>query len=402
VRVLPIERDLLQIERFCHPQGGPTLSVYLETLPSWGAGSNPKAQLEAVLRPIRATLEGPALDQLDSAAAMVMKAIARLDHLPRAVAAFACPDVGFLRIVPLPEPVVPAAYWGPTLHLKELLAAMDEHERTVVVLVDREHARVYRIFMGQIEEVASLDRKLDPAQEHGTHQKKSRSGGQGSPIRMDYGERNTERRQEWHVRRHLERVLTAVRDRDSPAPDRVLVGGGKDTVHELLALMPPRIRARTRLISGLPVSASRAEVLGRVMEALDRAEREAEEELLDNLMERDRAHAVFGTASVVEAVSDAHVHTLVYGVDASVQGSECDACGWLMNAPPSAACPRCGGPMHAVAELVERMVHRVLETGGRVEEVRGPASRTLGQWEGLAALLRYQPSTNGHSTASRS
>jgi peptide subunit release factor 1 (eRF1) len=218
---------------------------------------------------------------------------------------------------------------------------------------------------------------------------------------MDYGERNLERRHAWHVRQHLERVLAAIRDKESLAPDRVLVGGAKDTVHELLSLMPARVRARTRLISGLDAGASNADVLARVIEAQESAEREAEEELVDNLLERDRAHAVFGAAPVMEAVSDTHVHTLVYGADVTVAGSECSVCGWLMNGPAPDACPRCGGPTRAVPELVERMVHRVLEAGGRIEEVRGPASRTLEYRGGLAALLRYQPSTNGHSTASQ-
>jgi peptide chain release factor subunit 1 len=293
--------------------------------------------------------------------------------------------------------VVPTADWQPSPHLKQLVAAIDEHERTIVVLVDRERARIYRVFMGQIEEVAELERLSDRGEEPGTAHRKARSGRQSSAVPMDYGERNVERRHAWHVRQHLERVLAAIRDKGAFAPDRVLVGGAKDTVHELLALMPPRVRAHTRLISGLSVGDSTNEVLARVTEAQERAEREAEEELVDNLMERDRSHSVFGSAPVMEAVSDAHVHTLVYAADVDVSGSECDTCGWLVAGPPLDACPRCGGPMHAVPELVERMVHRVLEAGGRIEEVRGPASRTLGYKGGLAALLRYQPSTNGHS-----
>lgn len=399
--MLEIESNLVQIENF-RPERGHTLSMYLDTDPTRGAGRNLRAQIESVLRPIRSELaDDRALAQLDAAASTLAHELEALDPVPRAVAAFSCPESGFVRIVPLPEPVVPTAHWQPSPRLKELVAAIDEHERTIVVLVDREHARIYRVFMGQIEEAAELERPSDRGEEPGTALRKARSGRQGSAIPMEYGDRNVERRHEWHVRQHLERVLTAVRDRRSLAADRMLVGGAKETVHELLALMPPRVRARTRLISGLNVSDSREEVLARVMEAQERAEREAEEELVDNLLERDRSHSVFGVAPVMEAVSDAHVHTLVYGADVNAAGCECDVCGWLMSGPVPNACPRCDGPMRAVPELVERMVHRVLESGGRIEEVRGPASRTLEYKGGLAALLRYQPSTNGHSPAGR-
>jgi rubrerythrin len=396
--VLEIEKDLALIEALAHPDGRWTLSLYLDTDPTRGAGRNLTAQMEGVLRPIRASLGADeAAEKLDEAASLLASEIAALDPVPRAVAAFARPDIGFVRVVPLPEPVVPAAYWQPSPRLKELVAAVDEHELTVVVVVDRERARIYRSFMGQIEEIAELQWPSERGEEPGTVHRKARSGRQGSAIPMSYGERNVERRHAWHVRQHLERVLAAIRDKDALAPDRVLVGGAKDTVHELLALMPARVRARTRLISGLSVTDSTDEVLARVTEAQERAEREAEEELVDNLLERDRSHSVFGAAPVIEAVSDSHVHTLVYAADVDMAGSECDACGWLMSGPSPEDCPRCGGPMHAVPELVERMVHRVLDAGGRIEEVRGPASRTLGYKGGLAALLRYQPSTNGHS-----
>ncbi len=48
--------------------------------------------------------------------------------------------------------------------------------------------------------------------------------------------------------------------------------------------------------------------------------------------------------------------------------------------------------MLGLADLVERLVTRVIRAGGRVEEVRGPARETLLRSEGLAALLRYVPS----------
>jgi hypothetical protein len=401
--MLDIEWDIAKIESF-NPGDGHILSLYLDTHPTRASGRNLKAQLEGVLEPIRSGVigDGRASEQLDEAVASVLAAVAGLDPRPRAVAAFACPELGFLRVVPLPEPVVPAAYWQRSPHLEELVAAVDEHERTIVALVDREHARIYRVFMGQIEEVIELANPSARGEEPGTAHRKARSGTQGSAIPMDYGERNVERRHAWHVRRHLQRVLAAVRDKGSFAPDRVLVGGAKDAVHELLTLMPPRVRARTRLISGLSVADSRAEVLARVREAQERAEREAEEELVDNLLEGDRSHSVFGETPVMEAVSDAHVHTLVYAADVDVTGSECAVCGWLMSGPTPDACPRCGGSVKPVPELLERMVHRVLEAGGRIEEVRGPASRTLGYKGGLAARLRYQPSTNGHTPQSRS
>jgi peptide subunit release factor 1 (eRF1) len=174
--------------------------------------------------------------------------------------------------------------------------------------------------------------------------------------------------------------------------DRLLLAGIQETVYELLRLLPRRLRHRATVIRGVPVSASVQEVLEHVLIAQRTVEREDEEELVDNLFGRDAARCVFGGAAVLEAVSVNRVHTLVYAENAKLAGAECSACGWLMEAPLVGACPRCGQPVVAHADLIERLVWRALKAGGRVEEVRAPASNRLRErGGGLAAMLRYIP-----------
>jgi hypothetical protein len=387
VSVLPIERATRDIEQF-DSGGSAVLSVYLDTEPASAAARKLEEEVGALLAPLRASLaddQGAAL-QLARAANEILAALGSLESIPRGVAAFACPDGGFVRVVPLPESVGRSAHFGEHFQLTPLLAALDEHEKTVVALVDREHARVFRVFLGQIEEVAQLE---DGGRRHAASGRATLKSGAGpSAIRMSYGERNIERRDQWHVRQHLERALTAMR----PNGDRVLVGGALETVHELIRLLPKRVRHRTRVIAGLPVDATLATVLERVLQTEHAAEREEEEELIDNLTERDRSRSVFGVTAVAEAVSDDRVHTLAYGSTRTpIAGTQCRQCGWLTPGTDQPACGRCGGTLERCSDLVERLVTRVHGSGGRVEEVRGPAQKMLLRQEGLAALLRYVP-----------
>lgn len=383
--MLPIERATREIEQF-DPGGSLALSLYLDTDPTWTARRNLEEEVGGLLTSLRASLadDQGAAQQLSRALHQVLGAMGSLESVPRAVAAFACPDGGFVRVVPLPESVGRSAHFGERFQLTPLLAALDEHEKTVVALVDREHARVFRVFLGQIEEVAQLE---DGGRRHGAAGRATLKSGAGpAAIRMSYGERNIERRDQWHVRQHLERALTAMR----PNGDRVLVGGALETVHELIRLLPKRVRHRTRIIAGLPADATLATVLERVLQTQHEAEREEEEELIDNLTERDRARSVFGLAAVAEAVCDNRVHTLVYSTTrAPVGGAECRACGWLMPGADARGCGRCGGTLEPRPDLIELFVERVHESGGRVEEVRGPAQKTLLRQEGVAALLRF-------------
>jgi hypothetical protein len=212
---------------------------------------------------------------------------------------------------------------------------------------------------------------------------------------MAYGERNLQRHHDWHVRLHLERARAAMR----LGGDRLLLGGGKETVTELLDLLPKPVRDRTTVIEGLDLRSSSKTVLDRVLEAQRASERAEEVEMLRELGELGLDRSAFGAAGVAEAVSDGRVHTLIYGATAEMPGGECSGCGWLMPDGPVPSCPRCGAPMAEVPELVERLVSRVIHSGGSIEEMRGPAEAMLARTEGLAARLRYAPSSAAHGSA---
>jgi peptide subunit release factor 1 (eRF1) len=388
VPVLRLEQEIHDIEGF-DGGGSYALSLYLDTDPSRGAGQNLRAELNDALRDVRRSPEPETLqDQLEAAARMALEGIQALPAPPRSVAAFACPEKEFLRVIPLPEPTDRSAHWGTELRIAPLLAALDEHERTVVVLVDQEHSRVFRVFMGQIEEIAALEHEMAKHAQAGRATRKMQ-GSHGVAAWMGYGETNLQRRHEWHVRQHLQQTLDAMRLNG----DRLLVGGVPETVYELCRLLPRRVRERTLSIKGLDVRAPESVVLERVLEAQQQTEREEEEELVDNLLERDHARSVFGDAAVSEVVSDGRVHTLAYTAGTTLAGSECSACGWLVPGDAAGPCPRCGESLESREDLLERLVSRVIKSGGRVEEVRGPAGKLLKTRGGLAALLRYVPPT---------
>jgi hypothetical protein len=385
--VLPIEEALLEIVKY-KPKGGNALSLYLDTDPSRASGRNLKAQLDEALAELPQLAAGEAaVPEIKKAAAIAFNAVAALQPKPRAVASFVNPASGFLRVVPLPEPVGRSAHWGKALNVRPLTAALDEHERTTVALVDQEHGHVFRVFLGQIERVANFENEDSSHAQAGRAARKSIGRGQTGSL-MGYGERNLQRRHEWHVRQHLERVLAAMR----PNGDRLLVGGGRETVQELLRLLPKRLRERATVIEGIDCNASTSAVLEHVLEAQRRAEREQETALVRELIEQRRGPSVLGPAAVAEAVSDDRVHTLAYAASASLAGAECDACGWIMLGTEAASCGRCGGDLNEAPDLLDRFVARVIQSGGRVEEVRGPAQTMLQEHQGLAALLRYFPS----------
>jgi peptide subunit release factor 1 (eRF1) len=381
-----------EIERF-DPSGHEALTLYLNSNPSRESGSNLRAQMRDVLRPVRNALEGEEdAERLEAAVEAGVAAIAELKRMPRALAIFSCPPRGFVRAVPLPAPVPEGAYWGRELYLRPLLAALDEHELTLVTLVDREKARLFQVFLGEIEEVGDIVGGSRKHVEAGGAQRRFTGGIAGWSIRIGYGESKIQRHDELLLQRHLEDVVDAIQHFHHSAPaDRILLGGIAETVNELRLLLPKRLRSRASVALHTPVDAPTPRVLADVLEVQRAFERDREDELVEALMERDTAHACFGVAAVSEAVFDGRVHMLVYSAGADPSGAECVSCGWLTPGDARGGCPRCGGSLEGRPDLIDRLASRVLHSGGRVEAVSGPAAERLAKSEGVAALLRYSP-----------
>ena len=111
-------------------------------------------------------------------------------------------------------------------------------------------------------------------------------------------------------------------------------------------------------------------------------EAEKEARTLERLLADASAgrRAVLGLGATLQALNDGRVQTLVVPMDAQSAGRRCPSCGLL--AAEGTTCPRCGGEMEPVADIVDAAVAAALRLRTRVEAVTG-GSAVVG------ALLRY-------------
>lgn len=386
---LAVETTVQELENY-PADAGPVLSVYLLTDPTTQPGRNLHAQLSDLMRALKDQLAAvpEALEEVERLLPAVQAAIEALGAPPRGAAIFAARGGDFVRTVRVPVRMKPAAYWGRTPYLRPLLAALDEFERTLVVLLDKERARFFRVFLQQIEEIAEIE-DVHPARHR-------RTGGAPSHIGVDWRQGGwargaIPRHEEMHVLWHAKRAADALaRLADRERVDRVLVGGTPEVTAEFLRLLPRPLQGRVAGEIHAPMYAPPSEVLAAVQAREEEAERAAEERLLDDLIEQaGGGRGLFGLADVTAAVNGQRVYLLVVAEGMQAQGSRCERCGLLTTEPELAECPACGGPMVRVADLVEALSERVLDMNGRVEEVRGHAAERLRARGGIAALARY-------------
>ena len=242
--MLAIDRTLEELRAF-RASDHKALSVYLLTDPSRPAGRKPVTQLRDALRELARRL--PSGTDPDTAfqpdAAAIEQYLAGLEPPPRGVAIFSHAPSDFFRALPLPTRFAPRADAGETFNLRPLLAALDEYEHTLVIILDKERARLFHTFLDQIEEVEAFTDEVP-----GKHAQ----GGYSQPA----FQRHHELHVLWHARRAAD-ALARLADREPV--DRIFIGGPTEALAEFRRLLPKRLRHRIAGTIAVPLLAPPAD-----------------------------------------------------------------------------------------------------------------------------------------------
>jgi peptide chain release factor subunit 1 len=288
----------------------------------------------------------------------------------RGLAMFSSNGAGLWEVVEISRPVRDRVVVAPQPDLVPLEALVETYRPTGVVLVDFEKARLFVVDMGRIDEVTDLWDEVP-----GRHDQ-----GGWAQMRM-------QRHVDDHRARHLKHVADALFSLWRRTPfEHLALAGPPEAQRELEASLHDYLRQRVTARLPLPMAASRAEVLERVVELEEDVERERERAVVDRVAQAAAAgdRGVTGLDESLRALSDGRVSELVVSFDLSSPGGVCGSCGRL--ATNDGACPTCGQPMDAVPDVVDAAVATALRTGSQVEVVLDAGLQDLG---GIGALLRF-------------
>ena len=292
----------------------------------------------------------------------------------RGVALFACVPRGLRLVLPLRAAFANAVVVGPRPSLRPLVEVQSAVAETLVVYVDREHARLIPIGAEGMRDEIALAGDVP-----GHHSR----GGWAQLAQSRY-----QRHIEAHRDRHLDAVAAVARGlMHDLAIERVVVMGDAEIVGALQGALAPDVTPR--VVAALPGSRHEAsgELVARALAAAERSHAvtiaaRVEGALVDA---EKNGRAAAGLTATLEAVHRGAVHQL-YLLRAFRQvGVECEQCG-LLKVESAPVCPYCGGSA-SVTELGEAAVRRVLSAKGDVIDV--PEHAGLAQHGGLAASLRY-------------
>jgi peptide chain release factor subunit 1 len=358
----------------------PVLSVYLDIDQSKASNLHRRfeASLKDLLRSIETQLDEKRLKSFSADAGRVRQFVSGLEPRTKGLILFCDDSENFFWSREIKPSVRNNVRWNDTPHIAPLLEILDEYERYGVILVDKAHARLFTVFIGEIEEhydaVAPAPVRLITTS--GTDHMLSESRFQHKAAMHVH----------WHLKNVAEKLEKLV---DQYSFDRLLLGGPVEATSELQHLLSKRLRSRVIEGVSLPIRATKGEVLEEALRVERQVEQEMEKQIVEELIAGDAHHpSALGLEPTVRALCEERIWRLIYASGFSPKGGQCANCGMLFPRTDG-SCNYCGGAIKRVDDLLERMVERTLDQDGKVEEVAGDAAIRLQQAGNIGAVLRF-------------
>jgi peptide chain release factor subunit 1 len=368
--------------------GSPVLSVYLNLDPT-----NPvirrggyRLALDGLLKGLESQIkEENRIKQFYEDAEWMRQKVEYLIPRGRGLALFCDVSEDFYFEQDLPIRLASQAWYTNTPYVRVLREAMDEFERYGLVLVDRTRVRLFLITMGQIDEVSDVFQ--DPPFKHRS------TSGTDQLLSQMVNQRRATHWSEWFLK-DASTILHDIMIRYNI--DRIILGGAEEVTAEMARLLPKAVVSRLVDRVRVPVTAKAGDVLEVAMPVIERIERQQERDLVGDLVTIARKSnptvekAVAGLEAVLDAVNQGRVHRLVYPTGFTLNGFQCAGCDVLLDhCPPDCKCPYCASSLDAIEDILWYASEKVLNTGGRTEEIRDAEARAyLENNGGIGAFLR--------------
>ena len=291
------------------------------------------------------------------------------DRHTLALACFVASGADYSRALRLAWPVRDRAFFEDRFVLWPLQQELDQSDRYAICLTDKDEARLFLYYLGQIEEVKDIIDEIP------------------GRVRFPdpYHELEYMRKIREHAHHHFDRVTgQALRLLRLEPFEHLIIGGLWEELPDFEGRLHRYLRDRVVARWDIDVHAPTARILDRARgEEQQVLERQAEatwKAIQDELPHRGS----LGPRDTLAALWLRRVQTLLEEPDVSRPGFRCSNCGRLnLTADP---CVECGGKTVEVADLYEEAVVDAIEQDAHVRYWKNPALEDV---DSMAAYRRY-------------
>jgi peptide subunit release factor 1 (eRF1) len=168
----------------------------------------------------------------------------------------------------------------------------------------------------------------------------------------------------------------------------LVLAGPAEVTSELRTLLPKRLALRVVGTASVSIDAATSELLTAMLTIAEDYERNTELQTVQEIVRAaGNEKTVAGLGRTLKAINAGRVGELIYSEGLRSPGLECSNCAALFSSEKD-SCASCGGILQPVADVVERAVERVRQTGANVEMVTGEAGASLNSVGGIGAFLK--------------
>lgn len=252
---------------------------------------------------------------------------------------------------------------------------LDEYRHILALILDRQEARWYEIFMGETSLVDGLKSEVPSRVREG--------GWQG------YESKRIERHIDAHLHDHFKKAALKTFDLFKKSQfDWLFVGCKEEYRSQFEPLLHPYLKERLKGWLKTDSASTEDKILKQSLEMERKLKAEEEEALVRALVaELEKGgRAVSGLKEVLRRLNIWEVKSLVLSRHFAAEGTACPKCRYLY--VDEARCPVCQVKTEKVQDIVHESVHAALDKKVQVRYVTPPSK--LDRYGRIGAFLKYK------------
>jgi len=282
------------------------------------------------------------------------------------IAIFASNTHNFFKSVPLHIEVNNSLIVDSSPYIRPLARILDELEPFTLILLNSNHAKIFSIYLGQVEDKKNLSSDI---------MNKHKKGGM-SQARF-------QRIRKGAIRDFFSEVAEIL---DKFSSEQIVLAGPGPTKIQFRDMLPKHLQQRIIDVIDVDVDDEKKlfkESIHLISEREKTVSREAVEHLKGEILKDGLA--VYGLDDTLKAVKNGQVELLIVEKDYKLKGCICEHC-QIVKAGPIKDCPVCGEPV-SEADVIEEIIEFAERTDAEIEFTDYKEISKLGH---IGGILRYK------------
>ncbi len=345
--------------------GGLSFSLYLGMKPNHNFVSEANSAISEIVKKIKKdeSYSKDEIIEIKKTSEEIKKRI-RFFKAPdetRSIAIF-CDAKKFMRILHIPIYIPSKFVIESDFYIHPFVEALEQYPKYIVVVLERDKARFFKIFFGEMEEISEAIASDVPQRMNA--------------ARVDWkglSEGRVRGHIEDHEHRHLKKVRAAAEDcfkYGKNGPSYLIIGAHRELIKKFTEMLGER--SKKKLIGSYHIMPNYK--LNRIKEKSQKIimehERGIEKRVIEKMFDRSskkKSLAVFGSGPVLDNFYQHNVEVIVIGREFKEKGFVCPDCHYVSSY--MRVCPRNKIEMIKVDDLADEIIEEAIASGTKIKHL---------------------------------